>query len=400
MQDLFSNIEALTVSELTKQIKLTLEENFSELSVIGEISNFKAHVSGHWYFNLKDANAVISCTMWKGLNNYVFFTPQDGMKVIVSGRITVYPPRGSYQIDVRSMKPAGVGELQEAFERLKRKLSDEGLFDEIYKKPIPSFPQKIGILTSKDGAAFQDMISVAERRYPLVELVIAPSRVQGSGAAESIVESLKLLNRQNDIDLIIIARGGGSIEDLWTFNEEIVAREIFISKIPIVTGIGHEIDFTIADFVADLRAPTPSAAMEMVTPNKDDFFVFIDEFSYNSSQKLTVLCAEKRRDVNQILSSYGFRYPIDLVRNKSQQTDNLIYKILNGIDKKLLSYKSKVELNSSIIDSHSVQKTLKKGYVLVNQDSHYVKRASKLDANRSARLKFYDGEIDIVKKVN
>jgi exodeoxyribonuclease VII large subunit len=400
MQDLFSNIEALTVSELTKQIKLTLEEKFSELSVIGEISNFKAHVSGHWYFNLKDANAVISCTMWKGLNNYVFFTPQDGMKVIVSGRITVYPPRGSYQIDVRSMKPAGVGELQEAFERLKRKLSDEGLFDEIHKKPIPSFPQKIGIVTAKDGAAFKDMISVAERRYPLVELVIAPSRVQGSGAAESIVESLKLLNKQSDIDLIIIARGGGSIEDLWAFNEEIVARQIFISKIPIVTGIGHEVDFTIADFVADLRAPTPSAAMEMATPNKDDFFVFIDEFSYNSSQKLTGLCAEKRRDVNQILSSYGFRYPIDLVRNKSQQTDNLIYKILNSIDKKLLSYKNKVELNSSIIESHSVQKTLKKGYVLVNQDSHFVKRASKLDMNRSARLKFYDGEIDIVKKVN
>lgn len=400
MHDLFLNIEALTVSELTKQIKLTLEESFSELSVIGEISNFKAHVSGHWYFNLKDSNAVISCTMWKGLNNYVFFTPQDGMKVIVSGRITVYPPRGSYQIDVRSMKPAGVGELQEAFERLKRKLSDEGLFDEVHKKPIPSFPQKIGIVTAKDGAAFQDMISVAQRRYPLVELVIAPARVQGSGAADTIVDSLRQLNKQTDIDLIIIARGGGSIEDLWAFNEEIVAREIFISKIPIVTGIGHEVDFTIADFVADLRAPTPSAAMEMATPNKDDFFVFIDEFSYNSSQKLTELCVEKRRDVNQILSSYGFRYPIDLVRNKSQQTDNLIYKILNSIDKKLLSYKSKVELNSSIIESHSVQKTLIKGYVLVSQDSKYIKRASKLDENRSARLKFFDGEIDIVKKGN
>lgn len=400
MQDLFTNIKTISVSELTKQIKLTLEENFSEVSVIGEMSNFKAHVSGHWYFNLKDANAVISCAMWKGLNNYVFFTPQDGMKIIVSGRITVYPPRGSYQIDVRSMKPAGVGELQAAFEMLKRKLADEGLFDEIHKKPMPSFPQKIGIVTAKDGAAFQDMISVAERRFPLVELVISPARVQGSGAAESIVESIKLLNKQKDIDLIIIARGGGSIEDLWAFNEEIVAREIFASKIPIITGIGHEVDFTISDFVADLRAPTPSAAMEIATPDKDDFFVFINEFSYNSSQKLEELCSENRREVNQILSSYGFRYPFDLVRKNSQLTDNLIYKILNGIDKKFVYYNNVILLNFKIIQSHSVQKTLKKGYVLVNQDSHFVKRAEKLKADKPAILQFIDGDIEIMKKSN
>jgi exodeoxyribonuclease VII large subunit len=391
-------MNAMTVSELTKQIKLTLEENFSEVSVIGEISNFKAHVSGHWYFNLKDASAVISCAMWKGLNNYVFFTPQDGMKVIVSGRITVYPPRGSYQIDVRSMKPAGLGELQAAFEMLKRKLSDEGLFDEVHKKPIPPFPQKIGIVTAKDGAAFQDMISVAERRFPLVELVIAPTRVQGSGAAESVVESLKLLNKQKEIDLIIVARGGGSIEDLWAFNEEIVAREIFASKIPIITGIGHEIDFTIADFVADLRAPTPSAAMEIATPNKDDFFVFIDEFSYNSSRKLEALCIEKEDRVYQILNSYGFRYPIDLVRKKSQQIDNFVYRILNGVDKKYIQYKNAVVLNSRVIESHGVNKTLKKGFVLVNQDSNFVKRAKNLDIAKEATLKFFDGEIKVKKK--
>lgn len=400
MQDLFSNVEALTVSELTKQIKLTLEENFSEVSVIGEISNFKAHVSGHWYFNLKDANSVISCAMWKGLNNYVYFTPQDGMKVVVGGRITVYPPRGSYQIDVRMMKPAGVGELQAAFEMLKRKLSDEGLFDEIHKKPIPSFPQKIGIVTAKDGAAFQDMISVAERRFPLVEFVISPARVQGSGAAESIVKSLKLLNKQKDIDLIIVARGGGSIEDLWAFNEEVVAREIFASKIPVITGIGHEVDFTIADFVADLRAPTPSAAMEIATPNKDDFFVFINDFSYNSSQKLEQLCSENRRKVYQILKSYGFRYPIDLVRKNSQLTDNLVYKMLNGIDKKLVFYKNTISLKSKIIESHSVHKNLKKGYVLVNQDSHYVKRAGNLEQNKPALLKFFDGDVEIMKRDN
>ncbi len=400
MQDLFSNINALTVSELTKQIKQTLEANFSEISVIGEISNFKAHVSGHWYFNLKDSSAVISCTMWKGLNNYVFFTPQDGMKIIVSGRITVYPPRGSYQIDVRSMKPAGVGELQAAFEMLKRKLADEGLFDEAYKKPVPALPQKIGIVTAKDGAAFQDMISVAERRFPLVELVIAPTQVQGSGAAESIVESLKLLNKEKDIDVIIVARGGGSIEDLWAFNEEIVAREIFNSRIPVITGIGHEVDFTIADFVADLRAPTPSAAMEIATPDKNDFFVFIDEFSYNSSEKLESLCQENKLKINRILNSYGFRFPADLLKKHAQLTDNIIYKILNGIDKKFAEIQNKVFLLSKIIDSNSLQNTLKKGFVLVNQDSRFVKRAANLNEVKPATLKFFDGEIEIVKRGN
>ena len=195
--------ETLTVSELTNQIKSSLEENFSYVSVIGEISNFKPHVSGHWYFSVKDSNAVLSCTMWKGYNNFVFFTPQDGMKVIVNGKITVYPPRGNYQLDVRSMKPAGAGELQAAFELLKQKLADEGLFDEEHKKPIPQFPSKIGIVTAEDSAAFRDMVSVAERRYPLVELIVVPARVQGSGAAESIVQSLRLLNKSGEVDVII-----------------------------------------------------------------------------------------------------------------------------------------------------------------------------------------------------
>ena len=219
--------QIFSVSEITKSIKFILESSFEKISIEGEISNFKAHDSGHWYFNLKDEKAVINCTMWKGLNSFVFFTPQDGIKVIVNGRITVYPPRGNYQIDVRSMKPAGVGELQAAFEKLKEKLQSEGLFDEEYKKDIPKYPGKIGLVTAIDGAAIKDMLSVAERRFPLVELVIAPTKVQGAGAAENIVENMKRLNKIKDIDLIIIARGGGSIEDLWAFNEEIVARAIF-----------------------------------------------------------------------------------------------------------------------------------------------------------------------------
>ncbi len=392
------NTDILSVSELTKQIKFSLETNFSQISVEGEISNFKSHVSGHWYFNLKDSNAVISCTMWKGLNNYVFFTPQDGMKVIVKGRITVYPPRGSYQLDVRSMKPAGVGELQAAFELLKKKLSDEGLFDEKYKKPIPGFPIKIGIVTAIDGAAFKDMISVATRRYPLAELVIAPSKVQGSGAAETIVESIRLLNRQKDIDVIIVGRGGGSIEDLWAFNEEIVAREIFRSNIPIVTGIGHEIDFTIADFVADLRTPTPSAAMEIVTPDKNDLFGFIDEFSYNSTQNITKICSNLKNDIDNILNSYGFKIPIDLIRKKSQQVDNVTYRFTQNSDRQLLLKKNKLQLLAKSIESHNINKVLKKGFVLVKQDSKFITRAAYFNSEFETLLNFYDGDIRLESK--
>jgi len=390
--------EIFSVSALTKKIKFTLETNFSKVSVVGEISNFKPHVSGHWYFNLKDSEAVISCTMWKGFNNYVFFTPQDGMKVIVNGKISVFAPRGSYQIDVRSMKPAGVGELQAAFELLKKKLAEEGLFDEKYKKPIPSFPSKIGIVTAIDGAALRDMISVASRRYPLAELIIAPSKVQGSGAAETIAESITQLNKRKDIDVIIVGRGGGSIEDLWAFNEEIVARAIFNSYIPIVSGIGHEIDFTIADFTADLRAPTPSAAMEIITPDKDELFAFINEFSYNSTQNIKKICYNLKNDVVNVLNSYGFKVPLDFVRNKSQQVDNLTYRFIQNNDRQILLKQNKLSLLQKTIESHDIKKALKKGFVLVKQDSKFITRAKNYSNNLETHLNFYDGEIQIKSK--
>lgn len=388
----------LTVSELTQEIKISLEGKFSQVSVVGEISGFKPHVSGHWYFNLKDANAVIACTMWKGYNNYVFFTPQDGMKVIVNGKISVYPPRGNYQIDVRSMKPAGVGELQAAFEALKQKLAAEGLFDEELKKEIPLIPKKVGIVTAIDGAALRDMISIAERRFPLVELIIAPARVQGTGAAAEIAQSIKQLNEHYDIDVIIIARGGGSIEDLWAFNEEIVAREIANSVIPVVSGIGHEVDFTIADFVADLRAPTPSAAMELVTPSKEDFNALINDFINNSFKCVSDIVAKFRTDVYNELNSYGFRMPLDLVRRKSQQVDNLIYKLLKNIEQKKLVYKGKLSILTKSIEAHDVNRSLKKGFVLVKQDSKYVTRKSSFNEKKDAILKFYDDEILLKKE--
>ena len=390
-----NNNQILTVSELTKEIKLSLESNFSKVSIIGEISNFKQHISGHWYFNLKDAEAVINCTMWKGFNQYVFFTPQNGMKVILNGKITVYLPRGNYQIDARSMKPAGLGELQEAFERLKQKLEAEGLFDEEHKREIPSFPKKIGIVTAIDGAALRDMISVANRRYPLLEIVIAPATVQGSGAAESIVNCIMRLNKEKDIDTIIVARGGGSIEDLWGFNEQIVARAIYSSKIPVISGVGHETDFTISDYIADLRAPTPSVAMELATPDRREIIAFISDFSYYLKNNLVNIIHNSRSRIRQVISSYGFRVPIDLVRRKQQEVDFIILTILQNIDRKILVNNQNVTLLVKTIESYDIKKTLKRGFVLVEQNSKFVKMLADLNKNQPADLSFYDGKIKV-----
>ncbi|MEW6655012.1 MAG: exodeoxyribonuclease VII large subunit, partial [Bacteroidota bacterium] len=387
--------EILSVSEITGLIKQTLESEFDDVSVVGEISNFKAHISGHWYFTLKDSNAQINCTMWRGLNSYVFFTPQDGMKIIANGKISVYMPRGSYQLDVRSMKPAGVGELQAAFDKLKQKLFDEGLFDEEHKKPIPRFPQKIGVVTAIDGAAFQDMKSIASRRYPLVELVIASSRVQGEGAAQEIVKGIKLLNKQNDIDVIVVGRGGGSLEDLWAFNEEIVARAIFESRIPVISGVGHEIDFTIADFAADLRAATPSAAIELATPNTDDLLSYVSDFSYYNSQKIFEILRSYRDEITSHITSYGFKLPQDLVKNKTQQLDSAIYKFSNFVVNKVLTCRTRTELLESKIKAMSVDSVLKRGFTFIKQNDSVVPRMINFRSDIAYTIKFYDGEINI-----
>jgi exodeoxyribonuclease VII large subunit len=388
-------LTVLKVSEITSKIKHILEKDFSSVAVIGEVSNFKAHVSGHWYFTLKDSDSQISCTMWRSLNKSVTFTPQDGLKIIVTGKISVYPPRGSYQIDVRSIKPAGEGELQAAFEKLKKKLAAEGLFDSDKKKSLNRLPKKIGIVTASDGAAFKDMISVAARRFPAVELIIYPSKVQGEGAKEEIVRGIQKLNSIPDIDTIIIGRGGGSIEDLWAFNEENVARAIFASKIPIISAVGHEIDYTISDFVADFRAPTPSAAMELATPNKDELFAFISDFSYTSTDKILEILADNKNSISNLLNSYGFRVPENLINNKVQLLDSLIFKIQNHLDTKLVHFKNKLQLAESIIESYNFQKILDRGFVIVQQNKSIIKKSTDLIKENSFKLKFSDNEITI-----
>ncbi len=389
-----NNSTILTVSQINGQIKQKLEYEFGKVTVIGEISNFKAHFSGHWYFTLKDENAQISCTMWKGVNSYVFFTPQGGMKIVVTGKISVYPPRGSYQIDVRSMKPAGEGELQAAFEKLKRKLSEEGLFDVEHKKGITRLPEKIGIVTAGDGAAIRDMISVAERRFPLVELVLRASKVQGEGAAEEIALALEELN-ETDVDTIIVGRGGGSLEDLWAFNEEIVARAIFNSRIPVVSGVGHDIDYTISDFVADLRAATPTAAMELATPDIQDIFNFLSEFDGQSFEELENKITQSREEVDSLLNSYSFRLPENLLNTKKQFLDGVLFRFDSSISAILKQNKNQVLLLSKILESFDVQKTLKRGFVLLKQNNSFIRRSDEFNQSKNAVLKFYDKEIEL-----
>jgi exodeoxyribonuclease VII large subunit len=274
-----SDRHILTVTELTHKIKSLLESAYPFVWVMGEISNFRVPGSGHFYFTLKDADSQISAVMFRAQNKTLKFTPEDGLSVIAMGRLNVYEPRGVYQIILEYLEPEGVGVLQLAFEKLKAKLTEEGLFDERFKKPLPFLPGKIAVVTSPTGAAVRDILHVINRRYPNVDVEIAPARVQGEQAAEEVAEGVNLINERGLAQIIVVARGGGSLEDLQAFNSEIVARAIFGSSIPVVSAVGHETDFTIADFVADMRAPTPSAAAELIVPVKEDLESTLEQIS-------------------------------------------------------------------------------------------------------------------------
>jgi len=322
---LISKEKILTVSELTYQIKKLVEPNFQDIWLQGEISNYKIHASGHVYFTLKDENASIDAALWKRyadiyLKNYTY---KDGDKVLVHGKIEIYEPRGEYKIIVDFIEPLGIGELQIKFEMLKQKLAAEGLFDARFKKPIPEYPNRIGIVTSPTGAAIRDMINIISRRFPAVELILYPVKVQGDGAAEEIAQAIRDLNFYGKVDVIIVGRGGGSIEDLWAFNEEIVARAIFESKIPIISAVGHEIDYSISDFVADLRAPTPSAAAELVVKNRDDVIENIRNFWYTIHQLTIEKIKNAKKEVEHLTKSYAFNRPIDWLRQYTMRLDEL-----------------------------------------------------------------------------
>jgi exodeoxyribonuclease VII large subunit len=278
----------LPVGDLTEQIKSVLERGFSEVVVVGEISNFKPHPSGHFYFSLKDERAALAAVMFRGENSKIKFQMHDGLKVVAVGRISVYAPRGNYQIIVTRLEPEGLGALQLAFEQLKKKLEAEGLFSPSRKRPLPRFPKCVGIVTAPNGAAIRDMLNVLNRRFAGLHILIYPAKVQGVGAGQEVADGIRCLNAFfPEVDVMIVGRGGGSIEDLWAFNEEVVARAISESKIPVISAVGHEIDFTIADFVADLRAPTPSAAAELVVGSRFELMQHLDHLVSRLAQKMT-----------------------------------------------------------------------------------------------------------------
>ncbi|MDZ7338401.1 MAG: exodeoxyribonuclease VII large subunit [candidate division KSB1 bacterium] len=318
-----SEAHIYTVSELTREIKVLLETTIPVVWVEGEISNFKLHSSGHMYFSLKDENAQIAAVMWRGRNMGLRFIPEDGMKVLVQGKVTVYEKRGNYQLDVLRLQPAGVGELQLAFEQLKNRLRQEGLFAEERKRPIPRYPERVGIVTSATGAALQDILNITRRRLPGIELILRPALVQGEGAAEDIAKAIAELNEYGQVDVIIVGRGGGSLEDLWAFNEEVVARAIYASRIPVVSAVGHEVDFTIADFVADLRAPTPSAAAELVVPDRQQLHQTVQAHLTRAYQALCRQLSAAKERLNAVRASYGFRRPEDIVHQYQQRLDDL-----------------------------------------------------------------------------
>ncbi|HXQ25370.1 MAG TPA: exodeoxyribonuclease VII large subunit [Candidatus Acidoferrales bacterium] len=311
------------VSELTERISELLERAFTDVWIEGEVSNYRAAQSGHLYFTLKDARSQIRCVCFRDQVRGLKFRPEDGLHVTVRGSLGVYEPRGEYQVYVSYIEPVGLGALQLAFEQLKRKLQDEGLFDEERKKPLPILPRCIGVVTSPTGAAIRDILRVLKRRFANVRVQLYPVKVQGEGAAGEIVAALRHFNRAKVADVLIVARGGGSLEDLWAFNEEIVARAIAASEIPVITGIGHETDFTIADFVADLRAPTPSAAAEIVLQSRQEFERHIAAHYRDLVQQMRYLLSERRHRVRDLQTHRGFRQIEVLVRRRHQQLDEL-----------------------------------------------------------------------------
>ncbi len=333
-----------TVSEITHDVKCLLEEKFSSVWIEGEVSNFILASSGHIYFALKDKGAQIKCAFFRNKARYLRFKISDGQQVVVCGSLGVYEPRGEYQLYVDFVEPKGIGELQQAFEQLKAKLEAEGLFDPVHKKPLPLLPRKIGIVTSPTGAVIQDILRILGRRHHNMQILLYPSKVQGEGAAGEIAAGIRFLNMLSDIDVIIVGRGGGSIEDLWPFNEEMVARAIYQSEIPVISAVGHETDFTIADFVADLRAPTPSAAAELVVTQKSEFVErlgnlekqLIRGLKYNLSclrSHLLELSAEK------VLGSLHGR-----VRLHQQRLDELIFRIRNNQSSRLREARARCQL--------------------------------------------------------
>lgn len=386
------NEKYLTVGALTRYIKAKFDEddNLKTVFLKGEISNFKAHTSGHLYFSLKDETSKINAIMFRNSASKLDFKPVEGTKVLVAGRISVYEATGNYQIYVDEMIEDGVGNLYIAFEKLKKELAKEGLFDEIHKKPIPKIPKKVGIITAPTGAAVRDIITTIKRRFPICETILFPTLVQGDGAKDDIVKNIKKA-KDYDVDVLIIGRGGGSIEDLWAFNEEIVARAIYECEIPIISAVGHEVDFTIADFVADLRAPTPTAAAELAVPNMVDIKTSLNQYSIRLKEAIYKKVNYQKLYLDTIKNSFVIKNPMIMFDNKRQTLDLLNTKINELMQRKLEKTKDQTKVIIDKLELLNPLKVLNRGYSITYSNGKVIKDIK--DVKEDLNIKVYNGEI-------
>ena len=385
---------AISVSELNSYIKNKIadDEYLNNVLIKGEISNFKNHYTGHMYFTLKDENSLIKCIMFKSYAQKLDFMPKDGMKVFVLGGVSVFERDGIYQIYVKAMQEDGVGILYKKYEELKQRLDEEGYFDESHKQKIPLMPRVIGVLTSQTGSVIRDIINVSTRRNPNVQIRLYPVPVQGEGAAEKIADGIRFMNENNLADVLILARGGGSLEDLWPFNEEIVAHAIYNSKLPIISAVGHETDFSISDFVADLRAPTPSAAAELAVPDIYEIKQKINVYQNRLRMSLVKKVEIMKLRYEKCMNSRVFKEPTRNINDNYLRVDNYIKRLENTIKIKQKEEKTKyIELISKL-DALSPLKTLTRGYSIVETDDKIIKSSKQLKTGDKIRLRFSDGQ--------
>jgi exodeoxyribonuclease VII large subunit len=390
------DIKPLSVEELNLYIKNKVQndEFLNNVYVKGEISNCKLHYSGHIYFTLKDEKSLIKCVMFRGYASRLNFTPKDGMKVLVFGTVAVYERDGVYQIYAKAMKQDGIGTLYEAYEKLKKQLEAEGLFAPEHKKRIPMYSKTIGVLTASTGAVIRDIINVSTRRNPNVHIRLLPVPVQGKDAAPEIVKGIERMNNEHLADVIILGRGGGSLEDLWPFNEEIVARAIYNSEIPIISAVGHETDFSISDFVADLRAPTPSAAAELAVPNIDDVIYTLDTYENRFKVDLKKKVQVMNLRYEKCMTRRVFKEPLQKINEREMNLDVKVKELVTNIKNKMNKFNLELVKNASKLDSLSPLKTLSRGYSITEKDGKIVKKAANLKKDDKVSMRFTDGSVE------
>lgn len=393
-------MEILTVTQLNGYVKGLLEEDMllGDVYVSGEISNLKRHSSGHVYFSLKDSGGAVSAAMFKWQARYLKFAPADGMRIIAHGKVTLYEPSGQYQMIVASMQPDGVGALYAAYEKLKRRLEAEGLFAPERKKPLPKMPERVGIVTSKTGAAVQDIINIISRRFPLCELLLAPVQVQGAAAPAEIAAAIERFNAQNACDVMIVGRGGGSIEDLWSFNDEAVVRAVAASGIPVVSAVGHETDFTLCDFAADMRAPTPSAAAELAVPDAAELQKLIDGLKRRSFSAVASAAVRQSERLDRASKRRCFRSPELLIEAKTQRFDMAVTRLRTAGVAALVKPGKQLAACASKLAALDPLAVLKRGYAIIEKDGGVASSAAELQSGERVSIRFGDGkkEADIV----